>query len=94
MRISRTRGFKISLGNYESVDVSVTVTCDHNDLGIPDEELHKHDSQEIEEQLALRVLEVLDPQLEAELREAAKLTKNPDSVVAMKPTSRKARRNG
>lgn len=94
MRISRTRGFKLNLGNYESVDVSVSVTCDHNDLGIPDEELHKHDTDTLEEDLIHRVLTVLDLQLEAELREVSKLTKNPDSLVATKSTTRKARRNG
>lgn len=93
MKISRTRGFKISLGNYESVDTSVMVTLGHNDLGIPDEELHSHDSHEIETQLIERVLEILDSQLEAELREVAKLTRNPDSIVAP-TTSKKGRRNG
>lgn len=39
MRISKTRHLKVNLGNYESADFGGTVTIEHGDLGLTDEEV-------------------------------------------------------
>ncbi len=74
MRISRTRGFKLNMGNYESYEFGASVTLDHNDLGLSDQEVLSTDSDWLATALTEKVIEILNHQLKDELREAAELT--------------------
>ncbi len=84
MRISRTRHIKANLGNYESFDFGATVTVDHNDLGISDEQLSKLSPEKHEElvnnlsEFCQATLEVL---MEGEIKAAADMSMESKSIV-------------
>jgi len=46
MRLSKTRNFKLNMGNYESYQFSATPTVDHGDLGYTDEEVRERSKKE------------------------------------------------
>lgn len=87
MRISRTRHFKISMGNYESYDFGCTVTIDHSDLGYTDEDARDIDFYVLTSELSDKCMEVLNEQLAEEIKEAAQLTANEKSFLLSSFTS-------
>lgn len=83
MKISITKSFKVNLGNYESEEISATVTVDTEDLYGPDPdavppptEADEH-VQELQDFATKHVQKWIDAQLE----EAAELSQAKDSIL-------------
>lgn len=91
MRLSRTRGFRTNIGNYESFDFSASVTLDHMDLGYTDED--RPDIAVLEEELTEAVMGILDRQLYAEIEEGRSISSADKSVLldAFRPRSTRTR---
>lgn len=81
MRLSRSRHFKISMGNYEMYEFGCVVTIDHSDLGYSDEEAREVGLDELIEQLTDKCMTVMNDQLAGEIRDASKLTSNDKSFL-------------
>lgn len=86
MRISRSRAFKVNLGNYESIDFHCSVTLEHGDLGYTDEEramlcAAKGGRAKLTAELTDACLEIVNEQLTSEIRDARDLTEEDRSFL-------------
>lgn len=95
MRISRTRSFRVELGNYEKADVSVSVTVDHFDLGYTDDEWRSvmadggEAADRAEDELENLCLAMIDERMKKEL---ASLEELADAKSFLYKNSRPSRR--
>jgi hypothetical protein len=99
VRISRSRHLKVNMGHYEHFEFGATVTLDHSDLGLTDEDVAERGIDEVREVLRHKVLEYLNDELRDDIREAAGLTDEEKSFVLAnfkledEPSHRKPRRS-
>ena len=79
------------MGNYEHYEFGCVVTLNHCDLGYTDQEAQEVDTDTLATELSNKCMEVLNGQLEDEIREAQQLTDAEKSFVLESFTSRRPR---
>jgi hypothetical protein len=94
VRISRTRHFKINLGNYESYEFGSSVTLEHGDIGLTDEEAHETPPTKLAGMLTDACLGILNDQLAEEIEDARNMTKAEKTILidSFAPKRRSTRR--
>lgn len=80
MRLSRSKHYKVNMGNYEHVEFGSSVTIDHTDLGFSDEEVAKDPDGAMKE-LKTACEDYLQDQLAEEIKDAADLTDAEKSML-------------
>lgn len=93
MIISRTRNLKVSLGNYEMLEIGCTVTLGHGDLGYTDADARDIETDDLAAELTDKCLELLNEGLASEVADAARLSNAEKSVLidALAPDKRRTR---
>lgn len=91
MKVSVTKSFKVNMGNYESEEISATVSVDTEDLYGPDPDAYPAGTEADEHVEALQefALKHVDTFLEKELEKAAELSQATDSILP-EPASKAA----
>lgn len=79
MKLSRTRGMTVNLGNFESLRFEASVTLDHGDLYSDDADCP--DLMELAAELSAACLMILNDQLIEEIRDARELTSEDKSFI-------------
>lgn len=87
MKISRTRSYKVNLGNYESAEYSATVSLEGADL-FDEDELAEMTPEELHKELTTFAEARLTEHLEPELRRAAEVSQAQSSILSEPPARR------
>ena len=89
MNISRTRQYKLNMGNYESVELSATISVKDVDI-FDEDELPSMTPDEVLEALQEHAERYLDQMLEQELKQAGEVSEATASLLFEKtPPTRK-----
>lgn len=91
MKVSLTKSYKLNMGNYESMEMSATVSVEGSDL-YDEEGLADVDPDDLHAELHKYAKERLEAMLAPELREAAELSAATDSMLFSDPPKTPARR--
>lgn len=84
MKLSRTRGYKISMGNYESLDLSATISIEDVDI-LSEDALADLTPDEVLVALNEHAHRYLDQVLESELQDAAEVSQASASMLIEPP---------
>jgi hypothetical protein len=91
MKLSRTRSYKVNLGNYESAEYSNTISVEGIDL-FTEEELTDMDPRDVHDALREFAEARLKENLEPELRAAAEVSQAQSSIlITDEPPARRER---
>lgn len=100
MIIRRARRYTVNMGDFESYSFGADIEMSHRDLGVSDAALIKLSAEkrtELTSKLTTSVLKELSEQLDVEIEDASKLTKNQKSFLrkafSTSTTTRRRRRS-